>query len=1647
MFTPVKNKKRLSTFALLGLFMIFSMLVTSTVEAQTLGDGQITETLAIASPDFTDTVGDGLPLTTQESSPTPDDGTEMPGGEETPTDTPTGESTGDPTEEPGVEETQEQTETQASEGTEEVTETQSPDETATQDPEKTETESTEETEPVEENDPSETFEPTGDVTETPSPEPEETKEPESSETETTDPEETEDVGDGTETPEATETEEATEEPTGEPELLAMTVVPDGGGDRMAGSGSIWTTDSSCQPQNINQYTLGQQIWIRADNFWRNSTYSWSIKEPGHFGATVVSGRQTTNNQGYVCFYAYTFTASDTINNPYSVKFSNKNDNFSVVVPTPEPGQPLNLEVDCVEDGSHAGDHIWTVSNPNAFDIDYWWSSDIDSQDGYGSVDGGQTDTFYTSGDPQSVTISYYYPGEENDRCGGGCNPNPHTVTVTATDTCTTDLPDPTLSVLCSTDGSEHQWTLTNNSSEYSLWFKYQVDGGSWSNWGYGETIGPNGSKVFETPSEGHTLKMEWQLGYYWGLGWWHIEESGNFTKTVDSCVLQPTSPSTSTECQDDGKVTVTFSGLTGVASLTWGSTTYDPDDWSTGSFTISDLTTGTYDYSWTGQSGYTGGSDSVTVTECTITSPQISTQCIWDDQANQSLVTVTFSSLTGVASLTWDGGTPLIPSGDPLTISIPNVTPGTYSYSWTGAEGYTGGSVDVYEIVSCIPASVTIDQTCVWNGETSFVDVTLTGLTGIASITWNNGTTYTPNSSEWDTQNNKLTISDVDPGTYTYSWTSAEGYTGGESDVSIKVLSCQPLDLSVTCLADGQHEWTISNQNNYGIDIEWKALSRDETDTFSESNSPVTVPSNRYITVQTTPKSQLFRVTYNFDNANANRVAAVVSEMVEAYAEACVLEPIVDYNCRDFDNSHMWSIENENSFDILVQWRFNDDSFTDSWVTIAAGATYDLPASSSSLQTLHVQYRYADETIYNASPVTAEECKTSGLDLSFICGYPSDTELYWQVENPFGFEIEFTWEVEGSDPLESGTETVGASGSVNFDTSLGDKNVILYVNGNKVDQAESGEACYEDLELDFQCLPTGLHEWTVTNNNDFDQSFDWSSTNGESDDDLLVKANESITFTTGLELQTVTVSYEHEIFEKEVEMLAEACKSPELDLVYDCGYPTDSALYWYISNPLDVDIDFDWEVVGGTEKGSVTAMANAKTYFTTSTGTKSVKILVEGYDIDMENGGESCMVELSLSYKCLDNGTQEWTVTNLNKFDQPFDWSSDSGASGSGIAPAGGSYSFTTANLDQEITIEYKNDPFPAQSTVVNGEVCKLSTPEPPTTYGVSSEVGTCQEWIVFHTMRDGNMEVYRLDGIEGVGDFELFNLSNGDGIDARPSRSFNDAWVAFQSNRDGNYEIYYGDTAGNQQVRLTDNEADDINPMFSPDNTHIVFQSNRNGNWDLYMVNRLTGVETQLTDAESDEINPFFSNNQNFLVFETNKNRNQDIYLLNIVTGDEYKVATGKVDEVSPALSPNGQKVAFLSPVDGVMQLFVIDIDGSNKIQITDGDGDTNHHSWSPDSSRLAYQSVRDGNMDIYTFDLRDNAEYRVTNGVVDDIGPTWDCGGVNLSFTSTSASDDLNIYQAFWKGGASSQMTVDPATDQWSEWSPAKETASRDD
>ncbi len=147
-------------------------------------------------------------------------------------------------------------------------------------------------------------------------------------------------------------------------------------------------------------------------------------------------------------------------------------------------------------------------------------------------------------------------------------------------------------------------------------------------------------------------------------------------------------------------------------------------------------------------------------------------------------------------------------------------------------------------------------------------------------------------------------------------------------------------------------------------------------------------------------------------------------------------------------------------------------------------------------------------------------------------------------------------------------------------------------------------------------------------------------------------------------------------------------------------------------------------------------------------------------------------------------------------------------------------------------------------------------------------------------------------------------------------------------------------------------------------------------------------------------------------------------------------------MDETFPSWSPNGRQISYLLNNAGKTDLYIVDQNGKNLKRLT-VDGKTDNPVWSPEGNRIAYQSERNGNLDIYSYDLITKKEYRVTKYEGIDSGPTWDCGGTNLAFTSLRDGDP-NIFQVFWQGGEAGNMTIDPATDKWSQWRPSNDVSS---
>ena len=215
------------------------------------------------------------------------------------------------------------------------------------------------------------------------------------------------------------------------------------------------------------------------------------------------------------------------------------------------------------------------------------------------------------------------------------------------------------------------------------------------------------------------------------------------------------------------------------ASLTINGTTY------TTSQTIN-LPPGSYPYSWTAETGYTGnGSGTVVIGDCTPSTASVSVttgNCSWT-QAAGSLTPVRLD--LNHATLTINGVT----YAASQTIHLP---PGSYPYSWTAEDGYIGSGSGTVVIGDCTSGTASASVTtgaCSWTqagGSLTPVSITLNH----ASLTIN-GVTYTASQ----------TIN-LPPGSYPYSWTAENGYIGSGIGTII-IGDCPPILIPVSGVARG----------------------------------------------------------------------------------------------------------------------------------------------------------------------------------------------------------------------------------------------------------------------------------------------------------------------------------------------------------------------------------------------------------------------------------------------------------------------------------------------------------------------------------------------------------------------------------------------------------------------------------------------------------------------------------------------------------------------------------------------------------------------------------------------------------------------------------------------------------------------------
>ncbi len=243
---------------------------------------------------------------------------------------------------------------------------------------------------------------------------------------------------------------------------------------------------------------------------------------------------------------------------------------------------------------------------------------------------------------------------------------------------------------------------------------------------------------------------------------------------------------------------------------------------------------------------------------------------------------------------------------------------------------------------------------------------------------------------------------------------------------------------------------------------------------------------------------------------------------------------------------------------------------------------------------------------------------------------------------------------------------------------------------------------------------------------------------------------------------------------------------------------------------------------------------------------------------------------------------------------------------------------------------------------------------------------------------------------------------------------------IAFTSMRDGNTEIYVMDGDGSNQRRVTVNPARDELPTWSPDGAKIAFVSNRNNvNKDhkqIWVIDADGKNPIRLTDGFGDS-NPDWSPDGTKIVY--------DAIGITVIDADgSNKRLVKNARGLHPTWSPDGKRIAFISRVDVIDQVFVMDADGGNRMQLTHDFVRKRLPSWSHDGKRIAYA----GNNVIWVVDSDGENPRQLTRHVTES-HPTWSPDSESIAFHSSGRDPGIiGIYTVDVTDGAVDALPRDP-------------------
>lgn len=175
--------------------------------------------------------------------------------------------------------------------------------------------------------------------------------------------------------------------------------------------------------------------------------------------------------------------------------------------------------------------------------------------------------------------------------------------------------------------------------------------------------------------------------------------------------------------------------------------------------------------------------------------------------------------------------------------------------------------------------------------------------------------------------------------------------------------------------------------------------------------------------------------------------------------------------------------------------------------------------------------------------------------------------------------------------------------------------------------------------------------------------------------------------------------------------------------------------------------------------------------------------------------------------------------------------------------------------------------------------------------YDAEATVSRDGEWIVFTSMRDGDLDIYKMraDGSE------LTRLTDTPGYDGGPFFSYDGSKIIYRAShpegealadyerllaqdmiRPAQLDIWIMDADGSNKIRITDNGAANFGPYLFPSGDRVIFSSNMGDEsgreFDLWAINTDgTGLE-QITHTGDFDGFPMFNSDGTKLIFASNR-------------------------------------------------------------------------------------------------------------------------------------------------------------------------------